>query len=103
MNMTWKKLKADNDVWKPLNINDFLEGVIIDKCKDAAYGTYFVVSHKNGEFIKTPFHRVLQNVFDSNELKVGDRIKIVYTGSKNTGKGSPAMIYEVSKWVEVSA
>lgn len=101
--MTWKKLELDKDVWKPINEGDTLEGVVIERTTDQHYGTQLIISYNNGEYIKTPFHKILQAYIDSNDVKVGDRIKIVFTGMKNTGKGNPATMYSVYKWADNGA
>jgi len=85
----WEPLKGD--IWQPTEVGEELAGVVTQINK-GEYGTQYTIEVSPGESVETPSHRILQVMMA--RVKVGDEVRLVYKGDKNTGKGNPAKIYE---------
>lgn len=90
----WKKVKGSS-FWTPENTNDQLIGVVVTVHAHAEYGKQWDIETSEGEIVRTPSHKVLQNRMD--RVKEGDEVKIVFTGTEAPGvKGhKPTQIYDV--------
>ena len=83
----WKEIGAAK-VWLPEEEDDEIQGEVLG-IQQGAYGMQLVLKTKDGELL-TPSHKVLQNRLAL--VKVGDVVKIVYTGKeKSKQKGHQDM------------
>lgn len=83
-------------LWLPEKEGDELKGEVTE-IVTGTYGQQFVIKKSDGEEIKTPSHKVLQNRMV--KIKTGDHIKIVYLKEEPpTLKGNnPTKLYDVFK------
>lgn len=83
-------------LWLPEKEGDELKGEVTDMI-EGTYGNQYLIKKENGEEIKTPSHKVLQNRMA--KIKTGDHIKIVYIKEEPPSvKGqNPTKIYDVYK------
>lgn len=95
INDEWIEVK--DDFWSPEELEDSVEGVIVDVKEHQSYGKQWnIVNKKKNLDILTPYHKALQRLME--KVSVGDYIKIIYKGSKPTNKGNPVEIY--SLWLK---
>lgn len=66
-------------MWIPQNEGDELIGTVTD-IVEGDYGKQYVIKKDDGEEIRTPSHKVLQNRMA--KVKAGNKVKIVYTGEE---------------------
>lgn len=93
----WEELVSESieeeNRWYPERIGDFLQGVIINVEIDQFENKKYLVKREdNMEFI-TPSHKVLMNKLTN--AKVGDYIKIVYTGERQGKQKNATKLYDV--------
>lgn len=93
--MSWKEVVAKKDYWETNLVEDFLEGVVVDKEKDDR-GLRLTIESKVHGLVRTPPHRALIELL--KEVNIQDRIKIVYKGEKDTGKPNKLQLYQLFKW-----
>ena len=81
-------------MWLPEKEGDELGGTITDVA-DGTYGRQYEVKKDNGDVVRTPSHKVLQNRMSKAEI--GNRVKVVFKGEEPPSvKGqNPTKIYEV--------
>ena len=89
--MVWQEEKTRDDIWTPTKVGEEVVGIII-KIDDTTYGKQYLIENSNMT-IKTPCHKALQNLM--TRVEVGDKVKIVYAGSKPSGKGNATQLYQV--------
>jgi len=90
-NENWKKQEAISNIWKPTDEGQEISGLVVE-VKEGQYGTQLYLN-VNDEEVITPSHKQLQTQL--TEIKKGDTVKIVYLGSKPSGKGNDTRMYEV--------
>ena len=78
--------------WEPQKIEDEIIGVITEMI-EGKHGMMYVILTATDEKLLTPAHNILQDRM--KEVVVGDLVKIIYKGEKDTGKGNPAQVYKV--------
>lgn len=85
------------EMWLPKNINDKLEGKIIEINTEGMYGNQYHIEQDDGSVIVTPSHKVLQNRIIN--CSKGDKVKIVFEGEEAPKvKGqNPTKMYKVYK------
>jgi hypothetical protein len=93
--MTWKRIEPD--VWKPINVGDEIEGVLIKVDKEA--GTYkSTVYHLETSDKKEKVVFGTTIIDDRmSYIKVGDRVKITYKGIQKNQRNQDVKIFEVFK------
>lgn len=97
--MVFKEIKTELNIWTPENVGDSIEGAV----KTITAGTYganfnlIVGADKDGnDIIKTlPSHKTLLNILTENEIKVGDLIKVTYTGEETSANKQKYRTYKV--------
>lgn len=82
------------DLWLPAKEKEELVGEILDE-QEGSYGVQYTIKKEDGEEVRTPSHKVLQNRM--SRVNVGDTVKIVFTGEEPAKvKGqSPMKMYDV--------
>lgn len=93
MTDNWEKQEGSG-LWLPEKEGDELIGEVTD-VKEGTYGNQFVIKKQDGEEIRTPSHKVLQNRM--TDATVGTKVKIVYIGEEPPSvKGqNPTKMYDV--------
>ena len=94
MGENWKKQEGAG-IWIPEKEGQELIGEVTHIDTEGLYGTQYVVKKTDGEEVRTPSHKVLQNRMQ--KAVVGTEVKIVYKGNeppKIRGQ-NPTEIYEV--------
>jgi hypothetical protein len=83
-------------MWLPENEGDELIGSVV-KVDEGSYGLQYTIKKDNGDEVRTPSHKVLQNRLVGT--KVSERVKIVFVKEEPPSvKGqNPTKIYEVFK------
>lgn len=91
----WKKQEA-NDIWLPTQPNETLIGTVTE-ITEGMYGNQHTIKKDDGNIVKTPSHKVLQNRLA--DCAVGDVVKLVFIGEEPPSvKGqNPTKMYEVFK------
>lgn len=91
----WIKQEG-SQLWLPTEEGAELIGKVT-AISEGNYGMQYTIEQENGEELRTPSHRVLQNRMAN--VKEGDNIKIVYKGEEPPSvKGqNPLKMYEVYK------
>lgn len=82
-------------IWMPAEDGDELLGEVTHIDTEGLYGTQYVIKKDDGEEVRTPSHKVLQNRMQ--KAKVGTSVKIVFTGTeapKIRGQ-NPTCMYDV--------
>ena len=94
--MAWEEIKNEVTFWKPKEVNDQIEGLIIDK-QQGNFGFGYTIEQKDKSKMVTPSHKVLQKLMAG--FQIGDKVKIVLTGSEAPKvKGqNRTMLYSVFK------
>ena len=82
-------------IWIPEKEGYELIGEVVDVLTEGSYGTQWGIKKDDGEEIKTPSHKVLQNRMA--KAVVGTELKIVHTGTEPPAiKGyNPTSMYDV--------
>jgi hypothetical protein len=76
----WQKVESEgSEFWKPDVVGESIEGVL-EGIEVGTYGKEYTIKLLNGECVKTPSHKVLQNRMSDGKFEVGDEVKIVYDG-----------------------
>jgi len=93
MTDNWEKQEGSG-LWLPEKEGDELIGTV-KEIKEGTYGNQFVIAKDDGEEVRTPSHRVLQNRMI--DAKKGTKVKIVFTGEEPPSvKGqNPTKMYEI--------
>lgn len=92
--MGWEKQEGAG-IWIPEKEKDELVGEVTFINTEGLYGVQYTIKKDDGEEVKTPSHKVLQNRMQ--KAKVGTKVKIVYMGNeppKVRGQ-NPTEMYEV--------
>ncbi len=92
--MTYKKQEGAG-IWIPEKEGDSLVGAVTHIDTEGLYGTQYVIKKSDGEEVRTPSHKVLQNRMQ--KAKVGTKVKVEYTGTeapKIRGQ-NPTCMYDV--------
>ncbi len=82
-------------IWLPEKANDELIGEVTHIDTEGLYGTQYVVKKEDGDEVRTPSHKVLQNRMQ--KAVVGTKVKIVFSGTeapKIRGQ-NPTSMYDV--------
>jgi hypothetical protein len=98
---------SGGEYWKPEEINEALEGKIIDYQSSSTFidqnsgeekeaGPIWTIQLEDGSIKKTPTHKMLQNKME--DMKIDDEVLIVFTESKPIpGRESEMKVYRVFK------
>lgn len=92
----YEEVIPKSDAWKPVDVEDFIEGEVVEIAK-GQYGWEYTLKLDNDELVKTPNHTVLNKRMELTQ--VGDCVKVVYKGEKDTGKGNPLQLYKLLRVV----
>lgn len=87
----WKQVLGNH--WKPQNEDESIEGVLLKKAPNTFDSFDYHISVGPDDVRILRGTTMLDGLM--NELDVGAKLKIVYKGEQNTGKGNPAKIWEV--------
>lgn len=88
--MSWKEQQTNK--YKEWNKGETLEGVLVGKEENELRISNN--TNKKVELIKAT--SMLKAGF--KDVEVGDKVKIVYEGTKETAKGNTLMLFKVYKW-----
>ena len=93
--MTEYKKQEGAGIWIPEKEGDELIGEVTHIDTEGLYGTQYVIKKDDGEEVRTPSHKVLQNRMQ--KAVVGTKVKIVHTGTEPPAiKGhNPTSMYDV--------
>lgn len=82
-------------IWLPVEEGEKLEGEVTHIDTEGLYGTQYVVKKSDGEELRTPSHKVLQNRMQ--KAAVGTKVKIEFTGTEapKVGGQNPMAMYDV--------
>lgn len=92
-----EEIGGNLNIWNPPangHIGDELEGKIVD-INEGTYGIQADIEEDAGDIWTTPAHRVLQSAIE--KLKVGDMVRITYTGVYRTPAGQNTNTYKVAR------
>jgi len=89
----YKQVKKEFTFWLPFEPGDFVQGEITGKFK-GQYGEQFIILNEDDKLSYCmPNHAVINSLMDG--MKKGDSVRVVYTGEKDTPKGTKMKLYEV--------
>jgi hypothetical protein len=89
----WEPIGKLAPIWKPTKAGESVEGTVF-RVYEGTYGTAVDLETKQGR-ITLPAHSNL--VTAMTEMKVGDQVRIKYTGKGSTKKGQQFNKYEVTR------
>lgn len=91
--MEWEKQESAG-LWLPEHEGEELVGTVL-RAEESTFGTQWLIKKDNGEEVRTPSHKVLQNRM--GKLKAGDKVKIVFVKEEPPSvKGqNPTKMYDV--------
>jgi len=94
INMQWEKQEG-LPLWLPQKEDDEIVGEITSINTDGIYGVDYTIKKDDGEEMRLPSHKVLQNRMI--KAKTGSKVKIVFTGEEPPKvKGqNPLKMYDV--------
>lgn len=93
-----EEVGGDLNIWNPVangKIGDELEGLIREIREGQLYGIEAEIVEDDGTVWTTPAHKVLQSAIA--HLRVGDSVRITYTGTYMTAKGMTTTSYKVAR------
>lgn len=94
--MTDEYIKVEPGVWKPTNVGDSIEGVLVDVQKSNKYDSnIYHLETPDGKQVAIFGTTVLCDKM--NYVKTGEQFKIVFKGAQKNAKGQDTKIFEVFK------
>lgn len=93
--MVWIKVEEEGnqlEYWSP-EANEELVGMLISKDANDFGGMNYKIIINSEQTVIVKGTTVLNNLF--KHIEIGKKVKILYKGEKDTGKGNPLKLYEL--------
>ena len=93
----WLLLNKNDFVsyWKPKEEGEFIEGVVVIKTFDDNDSLFVVVECADNKRFALPNHSVIDRVLKSSSINPGDRLRVVFLGSKERPGKRPFYDYDL--------